>query len=127
MSVVAATTHEFTDFQSNAAHRHPSPCLLLLEVCCPPSQILHHLLPPRQHQAFLHLLVPRRPFLALHLPRPQLPFGRHHRICPLCRRRLRIRPSIPNSYFGNHIQAVFNDTSIDALLTTPPQFDVGLL
>ncbi|KAK8928920.1 BAHD acyltransferase DCR [Platanthera zijinensis] len=41
--------------------------------------------------------------------------------------RLRIGPSIPNSYFGNHIQAVFTDTVVDALLTAPPQFSAGLL
>ncbi|KAK8957873.1 BAHD acyltransferase DCR [Platanthera zijinensis] len=31
--------------------------------------------------------------------------------------RLRIQPSIPNSYFSNLIQAVFTDTVVDALLT----------
>ncbi|KAK8956089.1 BAHD acyltransferase DCR [Platanthera guangdongensis] len=34
--------------------------------------------------------------------------------------RLRIRPSIPNSYFGNLIQVVFTDTAVEALLTAPP-------
>ncbi|KAK8960386.1 BAHD acyltransferase DCR [Platanthera guangdongensis] len=41
--------------------------------------------------------------------------------------RLRIQPSIPNSYFGNLIQAVFTDTVVDALLTAPPQFASELL
>ncbi|KAK8916811.1 BAHD acyltransferase DCR [Platanthera zijinensis] len=41
--------------------------------------------------------------------------------------RLRVRPSIPDSYFGNLIQAVFTGTAVGALLTAPPQFAAGLL
>ncbi|PKU77766.1 BAHD acyltransferase DCR-like [Dendrobium catenatum] len=41
--------------------------------------------------------------------------------------RSRLRPPLPDSYFGNVIQAVFTGTAIHPLLTAPPEFAAGLL
>ncbi|KAI0500561.1 hypothetical protein KFK09_018775 [Dendrobium nobile] len=42
-----------------------------------------------------------------------------------CRNRL--RPPLPDSYFGNLIQAVFTGTAVGPLLASPPEFAAGLL
>nr|WDA53469.1 bahd acyltransferase [Erycina pusilla] len=41
--------------------------------------------------------------------------------------RSRLRPPLPDSYFGNLIQAVFTGTAVHPLLTSPPEFAAGLL
>ncbi|PKA59196.1 BAHD acyltransferase DCR [Apostasia shenzhenica] len=41
--------------------------------------------------------------------------------------RTRLRPPLPDSYFGNLIQAVFTATAAGALLSAPPDFSAGLL
>lgn len=41
--------------------------------------------------------------------------------------RSRLRPPLPDSYFGNLIQAVFTGTAVHPLLNSPPEFAGGLL
>lgn len=41
--------------------------------------------------------------------------------------RSRLRPPLPDSYFGNLIQAVFTGAAVHPLLAAPPEFAAGLL